>query len=270
MTTELIHFAGRAGDRNDRGMVGAAVLAAVFVARTSVQAHVVGEPALALNTDWATELDAARSGLRALAARLDAVLATGAFPTTVVPRCAAALATLPVLARHRPDAVVIWADAHADLNTPQSSRTGYLGGMALSGPLGLWDSGHGAGLAAANAILLGARDLDPAERALVDDGAIALIPPGPDIARRLTAAVAGRPVYLHLDCDVLEPGLIPTDYRVTGGLSLADLRDVATVLASSCLVGVELGEFESALDPVATRAAAESLLDALQPIARGY
>jgi arginase len=266
MSAELIHFASRVGDHNDRGMAGAAVLAAALAARLGVASHVVGTPAPALNTDWATELAAARPGLRALAARLDAMLATDATPIIVIPRCAAALATLPVVARHRPDAVVVWADAHADLNTPESTTTGYLGGMALSGPLGLWDSGHGAGLAPANAILLGARDLDPAEQALVDDGVIALVPPGPDLAERLTTVVAGRPVYLHLDCDVLDPGLVPTDYRVPGGLSLADFRDAAAVLASGGLVGVELGEFETGADPAATRRAAESLLDALQPI----
>ena len=266
MRVDLIHFAGRVGDHNDRGMAGAAVLATALAARLGIQPHVVGAPGPALNTDWATELDAARPGLRALAARLDAVLTTGVLPITVIPRCAAALATLPVVARHRPDAVVVWADAHADLNTPESTTTGYLGGMALSGPLGLWDSGHGAGLAPANAILLGARDLDPAEQALVDGGVIALVPPGPDLAERLTAAVADRPVYLHLDCDVLEPGLVPTDYRVPGGLSLADLRDAAAVLAPGGLVGVELAELETGADPAATRRAAESLLDALQPI----
>lgn len=262
----LIHFAGRAGDHNDRGMAGAGVLAAALAARLGIQPHVVSTPAPALNTDWSAELDAARAGLRALAARLDAVLATGMFPVTVIPRCAAALATLPVVARHRPDAVVVWADAHADLNTPETTTTGYLGGMALSGPLGLWDSGHGAGLAPANAILLGSRDLDPAEQALVDSGVIALVPPGPGLAVRLTTAVSGRPVYLHLDCDVLDPGLVPTDYHIPGGLTLADLRDVAMMLASGGLVGFELGEFETGPDPASTRRAAAALLDALQPM----
>lgn len=269
MSAGLIHFAGRAGDHNDRGMAGAGLLAQALAARTGIRPLVVGAPAPALNADWATELDAAAVGLRALAAQLDAVFTAGTFPLTVIPRCAAALATLPIVARHRPDAVVVWADAHADLNTPASTGSGYLGGMALSGPLGLWDSGLGAGLAPANAILLGTRDLDPAEQALVDRGVIALVPPGPYLRGRLTSAVAGRPVYLHLDCDVLEPGLVPTDYRVPGGLSLADLRDVATVLAAVGLVGVELAEFETGTDQAATRRAAASLLDALRPTTPG-
>ncbi|WP_444847916.1 arginase family protein [Duganella caerulea] len=48
---------------------------------------------------------------------------------TASSRCAASLATLPVVARHRPDACVVWFDAHADLNTPSTTDSGYLGGM---------------------------------------------------------------------------------------------------------------------------------------------
>ncbi|WP_416367023.1 arginase family protein [Rathayibacter sp. VKM Ac-2878] len=89
-----------------------------------------------------------------MAARYDQVMTDKRVPVTALSRCAVALATLPIVAKHRPDAVVLWFDAHADLNTPESSSTCYLGGLALSGPLGLWESGLGAGLAESNAILV--------------------------------------------------------------------------------------------------------------------
>ena len=177
-------------------------------------------------------------------------------------RCAVALATLPVVAAHRPDAVVVWFDAHADVNTPESTTSDYLGGLALSGPLGLWDSGLGSGLAADKAILVGVRDVDPPERGTIDSSGLTEVLPGPDLARRVASAVKGRPVYVHIDCDVLEPGTVPTEYRVPGGLTLAELGEVAEALAEGEVVGLEIGEFESDTgdeDFV-------SLLDALAPL----
>ena len=59
---------------------------------------------------------------------------------------------------------MVWFDAHADLNTPSTTPTGYLGGLALSGPLGWWNSGLGAGLQPRNAVLVGVRDVDTHEK----------------------------------------------------------------------------------------------------------
>ena len=110
-------------------------------------------------------------------------------------------------------------DAHGDINVPTDSQTGYLGGMALSAPMGWWDSGLGAGLPAGQAILVGARDLDPNEARHVATGPITLVEGGEALRDRLADAIAGRPVYL-LDCDVLQPGLVRTDYAVPDGFTL--------------------------------------------------
>lgn len=181
------------------------------------------------------------------------------------PRCAAAIATLPNVAAQYPDAVVVWFDAHADLNTPDNTTTGYLGGLALSASLGWWDSGLGAGLNPNNVVLGGTRDLDPSEQRVVDAGVIALAA-GPDMLSELDRIIGGRPIYFHLDCDVLDPGIMPTDYSVPGGLTLEDLRQVAARLALNPIVGVEIGEFEDHGDPGLASAQAESLVDALGPI----
>ena len=50
---------------------------------------------------------------------------------------------------------------------------------------------------------------------------------------------------MHLDCDVLEPGIVRIEYQVTGGLSLEDLRACATMLAQRKVIGIEIAEFES-------------------------
>ena len=262
----LLHYAGRCGDHNDRAMVASRELAAALSDRLGVTVTVVGTPEPALSVGWAQEIAVATPTMRAMAERLDEAFRAGLVSVTANSRCAVAIATLPVVAAHRPDAVVVWFDAHGDLNTPANTTTDFLGGLALSGPLGLWDSGFGAGVDPRHAILVGARDLDPAEQALVDDGTVALVEVGPTMVDDLRRAVAGRPVYVHVDCDVLEPGSVPTDYEVEDGLTLDDLRAAAAVLAESEVVGLEVGELESAADPDDPPSYVTDLLHALEPL----
>jgi arginase family enzyme len=262
----LTVYSARTGDHNARAMAGAQVLGDALSKKYGLPAATVGQPGPPLNKGWQADLADAMPALSALAARLDGLLKRGLAPLLVLNRCAAALATLPVLARHRPDACVVWFDAHGDLNTPQTSSTGYLGGMALAAPAGLWNSGLGNGLRLANIILVGARDLDPPEQALVESGSIRLVAPGQDSPQELRAALAGRPAYVHLDCDVLSPGIVPTDYRVPDGFSLGELRALCEILAEGTIIGLEIAEFEDSWADNGTPAAPDTLLNALEPL----
>ncbi|MGX9792159.1 arginase family protein [Mycobacterium sp. MMS18-G62] len=269
MARALTVFSGRAGDHNDRAFSGAAMIGAQWRRRLGVPAVTVGHPEPPMNADWRDELTAAVPGLQAMSRRYDEIYAAGQTPVTALTRCAVALATLPVVARYHPDALVVWFDAHGDLNTPESSTTGFLGGLALSGPVGLWDSGLGSGVPAANVVLGGARDLDPFERRLIDDGVVRNIPVGPAMLEELDAAVGDRPVYFHLDCDVLEPGLVPTDYRVPNGMTLDELAGVAMRLAENHVVGVEVAEFEGSWPETGEPGDPGPLLTALSPLVGG-
>lgn len=267
----LTVFRGRSGDRNPRGMAGAVMIGAALEARLSLTAVTVGVQATPLSAGWSEELEAARPGLEALAARLDAVLAGGAPSVIAQGRCAASLATLPVVRRRHPEALVVWFDAHGDSNLPSQSATGYLGGLVLTGAAGLWDTGLwdtglGEGLDLADVVLVGARDLDPPEQALIAAGAPRLVAVGPDLAGRLAEAIGDRPVYVHLDCDVLNPGLAPTEYRVPGGLSFADLKNACAVLARNPVIGLEIAEFEASFAETGEPGDAGPLLDALAPL----
>jgi arginase len=269
MTRALNVFQGRAGDHNDRGFGGAAAVGAEWHRRLGVPATTVGTPQPPLSTDWRAELTAAAPTLEAMAHRYDDIYAAGQTPVTALTRCAVALATLPVVSRYHPDALVVWFDAHGDINTPESSTTGYLGGLALSGPMGLWDSGLGSGIAPTNVVLGGARDLDPFERRLIDEGVVRNVPVGPGMLADLDAAIGDRPVYFHLDCDVLQPGLAPTDYRVPNGLSFNELSRVANRLAENTVVGVEVAEFEGSWSDTGAPGDPRPLLDALTPLVEG-
>lgn len=255
-------FQGRAGDHNDLALPAAAVLASVYAADFGLAAQVIGTPEPALSTDWLIELPLAMPALGAMATRMEQIMTAGARPLSAISRCA----VLPVIARHRPDAVVVWFDSHGDLNTPETTTTGYLGGLALAGPAGLWESGLGQGLELSKIILVGVRDLDPAEQALIDSGAVRAVLVDPDLAAELQAAIAGRPVYIHLDCDVLEPGIVPTDYLHQGGLDLAQLHALSAVMAHSEVVGLEIAELQIAFQPGGPAVSVAPLMRALAPL----
>ncbi|MDB6090008.1 MAG: arginase/agmatinase/formiminoglutamase [Gammaproteobacteria bacterium] len=247
-------------------MAGAALLGAQLSARMGVSPMRIAKSESPLALGWAPELEAARPALSELAQAIERVLRAGRSPLTTMGRCACALATLPVVARNFPDARIVWLDAHADSNTPATTVTGYLGGLVLTGAAGLWHTGLGGGLSLSNVVLVGARDIDPAERVLIEAGAPQLVAPGANLAARLQAAVGDSPVYVHIDCDVLDPGIVPTEYTVAGGLSLADLRSACATLARNEVIGVEVAELEATGKVSEDIACATKLLDALQPL----
>lgn len=262
-------YQGCAGDHNELARPGARAVGTLLAQRGGETPVIIGSPAAATPMGWREALRVALPDLQAMRTHINLLFRSGAVSVAATSRCAVSLATLPALAQHRPDACVVWLDAHGDLNTPESSTSGFLGGLALAGPTGLWASGLGSGLRLAQLVLVGQRELDPFERALIARHQIPVIAPGPDVAVRLEAAVAGRPVYLHLDCDVLEPGIVPTDYRVDGGLTLAQLSACCAALTRSEFIGIEIAEFQHVWQPGGTPVSPGPLTEALMPLLRG-
>jgi arginase len=267
---ELTTYLGRAGDRNPFATAGSAVLGRALAEQLGLDERIVGEPTAPLNVKWDGELAAAHPELSALSATYDRLLTAKRVPLSVMGRCAAGIATIPVVARHRPDACVVWFDAHGDCNTPTSVPNPYLGGMVISGAAGMWDTGFGGGLKLTNVVLVGSRDLDPDEMALIESGAPALVRVGAHLPGRLSETIAGRPVYVHLDCDVLEPGLVPTEYLSPNGLQFEDLRAACEVLVQHDVVGFEIAEFQTKRDETEPDASPDGLLEALVPLLEAF
>ena len=262
----LTLFHGRSCDRNNLAFLGAHLLASVLSKRLGISGVTIGAPEQPLNSTWDHELAEAKTNLIELSEHYDRVLHANYLPITVMPRCAVGLSTLPVMARHRPDACLVWLDAHADLNTPVSSDSGYLGGMVIAGAAGLWDSGLGNGLELNNVILLGTRDMDQFEKTLITDKNISLLPPQVNIAAALEKEIAGRPAYIHIDCDVLDDGLVPTEYKVSGGLSFTDLQEISEVITKNEVVGLEIAEYQYECPSSEKLSNPNNLLDALKPL----
>jgi arginase len=262
----LTAFQARAGDHNNLAIPGARSIGSALSKRLSLPCNFIGIPEPALDSDWKTELTLALPTMRAMAKCYEKLFEQGDRPVSATSRCAVSLATLPVVVKYFPDVCVLWYDSHADLNTPETTDTEYLGGLALAGAAGLWDSGLGGGLSLANIILVGQRDLDRSEQAQIDTGKVLHIAADGDLPSELRLAIAGRQCYVHLDCDVLNPGIVPTDYVHEGGLSLEKLHDSFVEVAKSEVIGLEIAEFQNAWTDGGEPVSPDGLLDALQPL----
>jgi arginase/N-omega-hydroxy-L-arginine amidinohydrolase len=230
----------------------------------------IGSAAPSTNDDWRVSLPQARDTLEGLSRAVGTSVEAGNLPVMVASTCAASLASLPVVARECPDGMVLWIDAHGDFNTPATTGTGYLGGMVLSAACGLWDSGHGAGLRPENILLVGVRDTDQAESELLQDAGVRILPPGEATPESILAAVGSARVWVHLDWDVLEPGFVPTDYSVPGGMTPAQLRAIFQAIPLAQLIGIELAEFQVGTDSAADDRAIHTILDTIAPLLEGH
>jgi len=132
--------------------------------------------------------------------------------------CCAHLGAIRGLAARVDRLGVVWLDAHGDLNTPETSPSGNLWGMPLRIAI---DEGS---VRTADVALVGARDLDPPERAYIAEHGI-----DDDLARALGGVDA---VYVALDADVLEPGTLPVFMPAPGGLELDDVERLLLEAAS--------------------------------------
>lgn len=242
---DIVVSQGRVADRTAGAIPGALLTAQAVGSRTGRPLRVVGEPSSPRNDDWTEALPAAADTLTSVRDTVARSLAAGHVPVMVASTCATSLATLPLVADTRPDAFVLWFDAHGDFNTPQTTGSGYLGGMVLAAGCGLWDSGHGAGLDRRNVVLVGARDIDDAEQDLLDAAGVRILRPLEATPDRLREIVGDRSVWIHIDWDVLEPGWVPAAYRVPEGLLPAQLEALLAVVPPGNVAGVEIAEFEA-------------------------
>jgi arginase len=189
------------------------------------------------------------------------------FPLVLMGNC---LGSVGVAAGLPPGVTgVVWLDAHADFNTPDSSPSGFLDGMALATLTG--DCWAGARervpgfrpVSPENVVLVGARDLDPEEAPRLAAAGVTRVAPGrvleqlPAALDRLISRV--ERLYLHLDLDLLDPSVGRANgFAAESGLTLDELLGaVALVRDSDRLAAAGISAYDPAYDPERTvRAAA--------------
>ena len=269
MRFDLILSQGRIADRTPGAIKGAALLSSLLEPFIDGDRRVIGTPSPASDDDWTTSLPQAARTLAGLRDAVAQSLANDRVPVMVANTCSASLATLPVVAAARPEATLLWIDAHGDFNTPETTDSGYLGGMVLAGACGLWDSGHGAGLRPERIVVAGARDIDAAEGELMRRHGVRIVPPAEATPERILREVGGGPVWVHIDWDALEPGFVPAAYAVPDGLAPAQVKAVLAALPARQIAGIELAEFEAGDDEARNMQAAEIILEIVAPLFAG-
>ncbi|HTE62827.1 MAG TPA: arginase family protein, partial [Solirubrobacteraceae bacterium] len=220
-----------------------------------VEPELVGESGTPREARWEEDLRDGRDAIAAAGAALEAALDGGAFPVLLASDCTIAIATLPALARREPDVRVVWLDAHGDFNTPDTTASGYLGGMCLAAACGRWDAGFGPGFDPRRVVLSDGRDLDAPEREEMERAQLTVVAPAD-----VPAAVRGQRVFVHLDLDVLDPSEMPFSFPAHGGMPLAALRALLAELARAAeIAGVEVTS-------TASPGAAGRLAEMLEPL----
>ena len=204
-----------------------------------------------------------------LAAMVRAALDEGLLPVVLGGDHSIALGTVAGAASHFHKEGrrigVIWLDAHADMNTPESSPSGNVHGMPLaaimgSGPAELTDlAGFQPMVEPRHVALVGTRDLDPKERRLAKESGVHVFTMR-DIDERgmrevMTEALrfasddtAG--IAVSLDMDFIDPSDAPgVGTPVRGGVTYREAHLALEMIADSrAMISFELVEINPVID----------------------
>lgn len=204
-----------------------------------------------------------------LAAMLQFVLEAGKFPLVLGGDHSIAAGTVAAVSqalRKRNEKIgLIWIDAHADMNTPDSSPSGNVHGMPLACCLGrgpgeltnLMD--YAPKVDGRNVVLIGIRDVDIAEREVVRESGVTAFTMR-DIDERGLRAVMEQAIatanngtagfHLSLDMDAVDPDEAPgVGTPVRGGMTYREAHlAMETICDCSRMLSMEIVEVNPVLD----------------------
>jgi len=204
-----------------------------------------------------------------MARRVTGAVATsvqnGSFPLVLGGDHSLSLGSIRGAARHK-KLGVMWVDAHADFNTPETTPSGNIHGMPLAALCGLGDprlahlwGGVEAVLDPRRVAVIGARDLDPGEKRNLREAGVLVM--GMEQVDRLGMAGALEKaferitrdvdsIYLSFDMDALDPRHAPgVGTPVMGGLTYREAHLACELAAETGkLVGMDLVEVNPILD----------------------
>jgi arginase len=198
--------------------------------------------------------DAVRLGMRPIVLGGDHSLAAGSVAGTAT-----------ALAERGERVGLIWLDAHADINTPETSLTGNIHGMPVAHLLGHGDARLARLASIFPAVLpgqlvyVGLRDVDDAEKATISErglraftmrdiderGLRSVMEEAVDIATRGTGGV-----HVSCDADWIDPGEAPgVGTPVRGGATLREAHLAMEIIHDAgAMVAMDLVEINPILD----------------------
>ena len=194
------------------------------------------------------------------------VLNENRFPLVLGGDHSIAIGTLSGLAKRYKNLGVIWYDAHADLNTPETTPSGNIHGMPLAVSLGIGDDrltqirDFAPKIKPENIIIIGARSVDPGEKDLINKlgikvysmheidrlGMASVMEEA--ISHMLQRQVDG--VHLSLDLDALDPLYTPgVGSPVPGGITYRESHLAMEMLEEANIItSTEFVEVNPILD----------------------
>ena len=207
---------------------------------------------------WHAEIQTSFELMRMLARAVGEARDANRLPIVLAGNCNTAVGTLAGLGAGATG--VVWFDAHADFNTPETTTSGFLDGTAVAILTGrCWTQ-----LAATvpdfkplsddRVCLVGTRDIDSLEGGLLDESRVAVIPPRQlrSLLRENLTAMAEHVdrIYVHIDLDVLDSGVAAANkFAVSGGLSFEDMDYALSQIANSFRIsGISLTAFDPSVD----------------------
>jgi arginase len=188
----------------------------------------------------------------------------GVIPLVLGGDHSVALGTLGGLAAVHGAGGVLWIDAHADINTPDTSPSGNVHGMPLAAALGLAGDAFASdawplpALDPRRVALLGLRQADAGERKVLREAGVRVFSMseidrvGVERATREALDHVSGPGFVHvsLDLDALDPEVAPgVGTPVRGGLTYREAHLAMELVAESGLAGsLEVVEVNPILD----------------------
>ncbi len=198
-----------------------------------------------------------------LAVIVDETVRAGQLPLILGGDHSIAMGTLAGIARgERAKPGVIWMDAHADINTPDTTPSGNVHGMPLAVATGLSADPFPPELRASvdghNVVLIATRNVDGAERGNIGAAGVTAITMAEidrigmaaAMERAIGIASRGRGIHLSLDMDAIDPDEAPgVGTPVRGGLTYREAQLAMEMLAASGRLGsIEVAEVNPILD----------------------
>ena len=201
--------------------------------------------------------------MRLVALRVNDAARVGEFPVVLSGNCGVAVGTIAGLGVERTG--VLWLDAHGEFNTPDTTHSAFLDGMGLTIAVGLsWRSmareiSGFAPVPDENVVLVGTRDLDPAERDALGRSRITIVSPDAMAAEGTRVAIGralermrGRVsrLYVHIDVDVFDRRVVPSnEFGDEDGLSAEQVAEVlATAREQLPIAAIGIASYDPAVD----------------------
>lgn len=202
---------------------------------------------------------------RRVAGAVGTSIQNGRFPLVIGGDHSLSVGSIRGAAKHK-KLGIIWVDAHADFNTPETTPSGNIHGMPLAALCGLgdprlvslWDETPPI-VDPQRVAIIGARDLDPGEkRNLRQAGVMVQSMEQIDrsgmvaaLEKAIDAVTRGADgIYLSFDMDALDPRHAPgVGTPVPGGLTYREAHLACEVVAETGkLIGMDLVEVNPILD----------------------